>query len=819
MISSKTNLFKRLSFIFKSKITPSIFPQKSYNPIYPTYGFCSVNHKELAISPVRKLNIGYNYFRHVNPKRKKLLETLLNSYIKVLNSEEMVDFKNALDIFYNNEYLGVNIQNVLNRELDFPDSLVWHLFSIMIMDRLASQYSRFEYMEYDQLMKQFNNIPKNKRNKAKYVFTSHPTQPNSIQQLANLKEMLKGIEENDLEYLDLNMKKFVESNKEREFVKASYLEESVAYHSMCIPNLINAFSMAYELGLKEPSDFFEIPGTWLTFDFDRHPEMSLGLMAYTHGFKINLTLDQYTKMIVEADIGEDLAELLSLFELARNYGKKLMVISDKYRNKQITKNEFYNEIPLTNIYGIESSIIKLLNNYTNFSDLKVRATAQKLLAIFELFKLTGCLGQIRFPGEDLLKEPPDQIILEILKEISLLNTNGQTADMIIIANYEYQKQFDFIKDYIKKYQIPNIEVVPLLETFASTNDTDSDITMIASSDTRQRDGLLLTELRTLREYHKNPNKYIYMGQGITAERGGGPYKLIHQKYVSLTRCQRKRHIRTVQGHYFTSEFLSRDLILTFLLNGAININKGDDFEPTQDYMDFLFDLDNIVGVPQREMQKTAAFNNFFVSNRMVKSLVDSYNYAGSREMGKPLENVKDSRAIVQAYIHSDRCSFTHPELCFWDQLDERMIRKMAQHYYDNNRHFKYILFNYGFMISRFDLEFAQEELGLDKNNEFYKNALKGKAALEKILNNLGLSSTSPPMTEMYNQHLGLVSNSSLEERNQKVQAYRNIFKIQNYFARKMMKEKTLEIDYKNSEYKMRILQSALSNVSPFNGKG
>ena len=54
--------------------------------------------------------------------------------------------------------------------------------------------------------------------------------------------------------------------------------------------------------------------------------------------------------------------------------------------------------------------------------------------------------------------------------------------------------------------------------------------MIASSDTRQRDGLILTELRNMREYKRNPEKFIYMGQGITPERGGGPYELIHTKY-------------------------------------------------------------------------------------------------------------------------------------------------------------------------------------------------------------------------------------------------------------------------------------------------
>ena len=71
-----------------------------------------------------------------------------------------------------------------------------------------------------------------------------------------------------------------------------------------------------------------------------------------------------------------------------------------------------------------------------------------------------------------------------------------------------------------------------------------------------------------------------MGQGITPERGGGPYELIHTKYQALTRAQRKLHIRTIQGHYFTSEFVSEDIAFTFMLNGLANINYSDDFEPS-----------------------------------------------------------------------------------------------------------------------------------------------------------------------------------------------------------------------------------------------
>jgi hypothetical protein len=612
------------------------------------------------------------------------------------------------------------------------------------------------------------------------------------------------------------------ANKSRIFIKPTYIEESVAYHTLSVPNLIDACSMLYDLGLKNPADFFEIPGTWMTFDFDNHPEMSVGIMTYTHGHLLNLTVDFYLKIIKEADIQKELYEIIIQLERVKYYGKKLMDISDKYRSKNISKNEFYEFLPITNIYGIEITISNLLNEFSNNISLgiKVTETCKKIKMLYQIFKLTGCLGQIRFAGEDLYDENNlKEIITDILLEISVLNSNGKAAEMIIIANYEFQKQYELMNKMLKKYEIRNIEIVPLLETFSSSNDTNSKITMIASSDTRQRDGLLLTELRTLREYRKNPNKYIYMGQGIPAERGGGPYNLVHQKLMALTKMQRERHIRTIQGHLFTSEFVSRDLIVTFLLNCSSCLNKGSSFEPSQDYMDFLFELDNVVGVPQREMQKSKEFNNFYVKNNLIKTLVESFNYAGSRELSKPFENVKKQRAIVQAYINSDRCSFSHPELAFWDRLDEVLIKKMSKYYYEDNIHFKYVLYNYGFMIKRFDLYFAREELGFNENSEIYTNYVKGKKALEDILNHLGLSSSSDPMIELWNQHLGLLSHSSHQEMNQKFGSYRTLYLLQNQYARKYLKEKTVGVDPEMSLKKMRILQSAIANISPFNGKG
>ena len=703
---------------------------------------------------------------------------------------------------------------------------------IMIFERISTQYSRFEYMEYDQLIRQLNSIPKEKRNKAKYVFTSHPNQANSIDQLKCIEEIFKALEENDLDYLEYSMNFLSDANSKREFKQPSYLEESTAYHIICLPNLISSFSTMYELGLKDLEDFFEIPGTWMTFEFDNHPEMQLGLMTFTHGLNIQTTINQYLQIINEADVVKELSEIIELFEKVKNYAEKLMKLSEQHRGGEINKTDFYLAIPITNISGIESKIIKLLKNLINNTtlDQKVHEISKKLTSLLGVFKLTGCLGQIRLSGQDLKIEPEEDgtfkfeklkpIILDVFKEISVLNTNIIAVDMILF-DYENQNQYNLLQSLLKKYRLTGVEIVPLISSYSVSNETKSNITMLANSESRKREGLLLTELRNLREYKKNPEKFIFAGQGNTAERGGGPYNLTHQKYKSLTKVQRQRHIRTIQGFYFTAEFSSKDIIFTFLLNGGIYLNVGDHFEPSEGYLDFLFELDTILGVPQRELQKTPEFSDLYTKNPIIKTMVESFSYGGSKEIHIPFENMTQQKAITRAYVFSDRCSFTHPELAYWDRLDEQLIKKIAKYYYDNNRHFKYVLYNYAFMIKRFDIEFAKAEIGLDENNPALQAMTKGRNELVKILENVGLGANSTPIIQIYNQHLGLLTNSSAEETQQKFNAYRMVFTLQNYYVRKYLRDQQIgnHRDADEAKYKLQILQSALANISTYNGKG
>lgn len=70
--------------------------------------------------------------------------------------------------------------------------------------------------------------------------------------------------------------------------------------------MIRAIHMAHELGLEEPEHFYDTPGTWITFDFDNHPEMQVGIMTHTVsksfilGILIGITITEYKRIIETA---------------------------------------------------------------------------------------------------------------------------------------------------------------------------------------------------------------------------------------------------------------------------------------------------------------------------------------------------------------------------------------------------------------------------------------------------------------------------------------------------------------------------------------
>ena len=210
---------------------------------------------------------------------------------------------------------------------------------------------------------------------------------------------------------------------------------------------------------------------------------------------------------------------------------------------------------------------------------------------------------------------------------------------------------------------------------------------------------------------------------------------------------------------------------------------------------------------------------FLIKNPYIKTACDLFNFAGSRDLGKEIKEVKKSRAIIQAYINSDRCSFTHPELAYWDKVDENHMRKIFEYYYNNNPHFLYILYNYAFMVRRFNLEFAANYAGMDTNNKYFEVYQKGYNALNKILTRLGLGLDSYPINQIYSEHLGLSKDSSHDELKQKEAAYHYIYKLQNFQIGKYLDLKKNNLDYNEAEYKVKLLQSILANISQFNGKG
>ncbi|CAD8047946.1 unnamed protein product [Paramecium sonneborni] len=200
-------------------------------------------------------------------------------------------------------------------------------------------------------------------------------------------------------------------------------------------------------------------------------------------------------------------------------------------------------------------------------------------------------------------------------------------------------------------------------------------------------------------------------------------------------------------------------------------------------------------------------------------MVESFNFGGSREIAKPFENLKNQRAIVQAYCNSDRCSFTHPELAYWDRVPEELINKIATYYYNNHPHMKYLLFMYALMVRRCDLDFAKQEVGLDSSNSCFLAMQKGKAALITILDQLGLGNSSTPMNAIWKQHLGCSLQSMKTETNQKFKTFMTLNKLQLYQAKKIVKHGILETDGQANQRKLRLLQATLANLTSFTGKG
>ncbi|CAD8136144.1 unnamed protein product [Paramecium pentaurelia] len=747
---------------------------------------CSINEIQKFIkeeplleqSPIRLMYLGNNYFNIQILKRKRLC---FNYQMLMLNlsETEIKDFQNAQFIYFDNSYEGKDLDELNNEEKDLPEQILWHLYSLMIFDRISSQYARYEYLDQFRIIEYFDKKDKEKINPVKYVFTSHPTQPNSLTQLIAISRMLQGIQQNDYQYLKYAAKLFIQSNKQRVFNKVSYIQDLQSI-------ILNTYLISLKL-LKNSEEFIETSETWLTFDFENHPGREIGIMTYTHNLTIELTLQQFQEYIAEAKFEDQIyfKPMLELYEQGLGYSRQIRELSDKFRVKnEISVKEFFQQQPIYNIKKIEDQIEQVLELILLQND-----NSKDYFIALKLENYIRFLGQLVCWINKMIKN--------IFKEISLLNASGQAADMVIIANFQTQSQYDLVNELINQYKVQNMEIVPLLESFSSKNNTDSRITMIASSDKRQRDGLILTELKNMREYKRNPEKNIYMGQGITPERGGGPYELIHTKYYALTRAQRKLHIRTIQGHYFTSEFVSEDVAFAFMLSGLANINYSDDFEPSYQYMDFLFELDNFVGVPQRAMQKTKEYNDLYVKNQVVKTMVESFNFGGSRETAKAFENLKNQRAIVQAYCNSDRCSFTNPELAYWDRVPYILLQLSSS--------YEIFTLYVCSMVRRSYLDFAKKEVGLDSSNPYFQAMQKGTAAMIAILDQLGLGNNSTPMIAIWNYNQW------------KLKQIRNLRPLQHQINDSYINQKDCQARYFRNRWicKLKKIETLSINVSKY----
>lgn len=127
----------------------------------------------LEPSPIRIMDLGNNYFRHINPRKKKTMLQIMDAYVENLNAEDRQAFEKTLPIYFDNRFQGQDIDAI--EDLDLDESILWHLYSLMIFDRISSHYARYEYLDHFKHIEYFNSRPLEKINKLKYVFTSHPT--------------------------------------------------------------------------------------------------------------------------------------------------------------------------------------------------------------------------------------------------------------------------------------------------------------------------------------------------------------------------------------------------------------------------------------------------------------------------------------------------------------------------------------------------------------------------------------------------------------------------------------------------------------------
>ena len=51
-----------------------------------------VNEPNLYFSKIRQLDLGKNYFKHINPRKRKTLLEILDAYLENLKEKEKVDF-------------------------------------------------------------------------------------------------------------------------------------------------------------------------------------------------------------------------------------------------------------------------------------------------------------------------------------------------------------------------------------------------------------------------------------------------------------------------------------------------------------------------------------------------------------------------------------------------------------------------------------------------------------------------------------------------------------------------------------------------------
>lgn len=513
--------------------------------------------------------------------------------------------------------------------------------------------------------------------------------------------------------------------------------------------------------------------TWVPYDADNHPGFQKGQATETHGSLIGRTCGLFIKEIENCnEIPEELKEeLVPIFDDVRQYGEILSAYALKYierpteltpEEEEVEYNRFISEMDTMDLSYHETLVNCLLPE-------------GKIKELFNIFGFQGIRGEWRIAAEDLDPSSPNYDgVYSTAREMAAISNSGGLAG-IVIANYSKTEEYDTVKKFSSVLGIRNAELIPLLETFEAMNETDSEKTMVAGSDMRQREAI-----RTfwkmpsiiLTDRHSRSDRVYDLGRGHGPGRGGGSLALRQLAALSTTPAERTTRTYTEQGYLAVQENLSPLTSFRGYLNEIVAINNSEPLDLTEDYVESLERHLGAIADFQVTNQSTDMANDWY--QPAFPLLSTAYSPTGSRvkgikhtavwdeednmypaSTGRQAKVVKSERAIPQAALNSSHLTWMHPDLAGWNLLTAEGKEFIADTYAEGNQHIRYMFASLALLYKQTDPTTSAKVF--DSENLYFQEMVEGRNALGELLSDprINLGPKSELVMEMWNEHLGL----------------------------------------------------------------